>query len=275
MVLDDPGLNQLDLSVYILLSHEDLLVVLVLLHTMVAKWVVIGPVGARFSLSVIWPTARVLLLSIINLMLMLYLIVGRVIRVLRILWLDRLLAFVLLRTVLGAEVGGSRSSRRVRIGAHGCLLLQPHLRLLCITTGRLLTIWWEPSALIQSIYIANDFCGQTREWCLLVSHVILLGPVAIEVVVTLVCCYPRLREEFEPFTYLSLAVLLTVVIRAMGFSTVLTMLTLLDFKKIRMIFLLLPSVRIWTLILIGTTFGVWAYEVIHLPVRAHLARVCE
>ena len=91
---------------------------------------------------------------------------------------------------------------------------------------------------------------------MLVSHVILLGPVAIEVVVTLVCCYPRLREEFEPFTYLSLAVLLTVVIRAMGFSTVLTMLTLLDFKKIRMIFLLLPSVRIWTLILIGTTFGV-------------------
>ena len=104
---------------------------------------------------------------------------------------------------------------------------------------------------------------------------ILLSPITIEIIVTLVCCYSRLWEEFEPFTYLSLAVLLTMVVRAMGFSTVLAMLTLLDFKKIWMVFLLFPPVRIWTLILIGTALRVRANEVIHLPVGAHLTRVGE
>ena len=102
---------------------------------------------------------------------------------------------------------------------------------------------------------------------------ILLCPITIKVIVTLVCCYARFWEEFEPFTYLSLAVRLTMVIRAMGFSTVLSMLTLLDFKKIWMIFLLFPPVRIWTLILIQATLRVRANEVIHLPVGAHLTRV--
>jgi len=49
----------------------------------------------------------------------------------------------------------------------------------------------------------------------------------------------------------------------------------LNFDKIRVILLLLPAVRIWTLVLIWATFPIGANEVVHLPVRAHFARVHE
>ena len=42
-----------------------------------------------------------------------------------------------------------------------------------------------------------------------------------------------------------------------------------------MILLLLPSMRVLTLILIRATFSVWCYEAVSLPIWAHFAWVCE
>ena len=54
-----------------------------------------------------------------------------------------------------------------------------------------------------------------------------------------------------------------------------TVLALLDLEEVRMIFLLLPAVRVHALVLIGAALGVRANEVVDLPVGAHLARVFE
>ena len=42
-----------------------------------------------------------------------------------------------------------------------------------------------------------------------------------------------------------------------------------------MILLLLPSMRVLTLVLIRATFSVWCYEAVGLPIWAHFARVSE
>ena len=54
-----------------------------------------------------------------------------------------------------------------------------------------------------------------------------------------------------------------------------TVLALLDFQEVRMVLLLFPAMRVGTLVLIGTSFCVRANEVVHLPARAHFARVSE
>ena len=50
---------------------------------------------------------------------------------------------------------------------------------------------------------------------------------------------------------------------------------LLDFQEVRMVLLFLPAMRVRTLVLIGAPFSVRANEIVHLPARAHLARVSE
>ena len=47
------------------------------------------------------------------------------------------------------------------------------------------------------------------------------------------------------------------------------MLTLLDLKEVRMVLLLLPTMRVRTLVLIWAPFLVGADEIVDLPVRAH------
>lgn len=69
--------------------------------------------------------------------------------------------------------------------------------------------------------------------------------------------------------------MLWMVVGAMWFGTSLAMLALLDLQKVWMIFLLLPSMRVLTLVLIRATFSVWCNEAVSLPIWAHFARVRE
>ena len=69
--------------------------------------------------------------------------------------------------------------------------------------------------------------------------------------------------------------MLWMVVGAMWFGASLAMLALLDLQKVWMIFLLLPSMRVLTLVLIRATFSVWCYEAVSLPIWAHFARIRE
>ena len=69
--------------------------------------------------------------------------------------------------------------------------------------------------------------------------------------------------------------MLWMVVGAMWFGASLAMLALLDLQKVWMIFLLLPSMRVLTLVLIRATFGVWCYEAVSLPIWAHFTRISK
>lgn len=82
-------------------------------------------------------------------------------------------------------------------------------------------------------------------------------------------------EKSEPFGQWDLSVIVTVIVRAVRFFAVGSMLTLFNFEEVWMIFLLLPAMRVQALILIRTPFRVRAYKVVNLPVWTHFARVKE
>ena len=69
--------------------------------------------------------------------------------------------------------------------------------------------------------------------------------------------------------------MLAVVVRAVRLFAVCPVLALLHFHEIRVVLLLLPSMGIRALVLVGAAFPVRADEVVHLPVRTHLAAVNE
>ena len=61
------------------------------------------------------------------------------------------------------------------------------------------------------------------------------------------------------------------VVRAVRLHAVDSVLTLLYFEEIWVIFLLLPAMRILTLVLVRATLSVRAYEIVDLPLRTHFA----
>lgn len=72
-----------------------------------------------------------------------------------------------------------------------------------------------------------------------------------------------------------MTVIVTVVVWAVLLLAIDAVLALLDFQEVRMVLLFLPAMRVRTLVLIGAPFSVRANEIVHLPARAHLARVSE
>jgi hypothetical protein len=152
-------------------------------------------------------------------------------------------------TILGTPICGRLGpGRQVRARR---LLLPAFGRRLDSITARGEAVRGAPSTPIESTLITYDLRRQTGEAGLLICDRILCSTVAVQVEIRLKGRDARLWEEAEPFGKWLLAVLLAMVVRTVRLLAVDTMLALLNLQEIRMVLLLLPTVRVGTLVLVG------------------------
>ena len=128
---------------------------------------------------------------------------------------------------------------------------------------------------LKSVLIAYDFSRQSRERSLFPSHDVHFSTILIKVEISMERVSPTLREIMKHFCSKYTFVFLTMIIRTVTLRALQTSLTLFKFEEIRMVLLLLPSMRLLTSILLRTSISVRANKMISLPVITHSCRISK